>query len=40
LKDFICVKKISDPIKSEIDKYLADAFDEASLDDKFDILSW
>jgi hypothetical protein len=27
LKDFIRAKKISDPIKSKIDKYLADALD-------------
>jgi hAT family C-terminal dimerisation region len=40
LKDFIRVKKISESIKSEIDDYLADAFDEASLDDDFDILAW
>jgi hAT family C-terminal dimerisation region len=40
LKDFIRVKKISEPIKSEIDDYLADALDEASLDDDFDILVW
>jgi hAT family C-terminal dimerisation region len=32
LKDFIRVKKISEPIKSELD--------EASLDDDFDILAW
>jgi hAT family C-terminal dimerisation region len=40
LKDFIRVKKISEPIKSEIDDYMADALDEASLDDDFDILVW
>jgi hypothetical protein len=40
LKDFIRAKKISEPIKSEIDDYLADALDEASLDDDFDILAW
>jgi hAT family C-terminal dimerisation region len=40
LKDFIHVKKISEPIKSEIDDYLADALDDASLDDDFDILAW
>jgi hypothetical protein len=40
LKDFICVKKISKLIKSELDEYLADALDEASLDDDFDILAW
>jgi hAT family C-terminal dimerisation region len=40
LKDFIRVKKISEPIKSELDEYLADALDEASLDDDFDILAW
>jgi hypothetical protein len=28
LKDFIYVKKISEPIKSEIEEYLADALDE------------
>jgi hAT family C-terminal dimerisation region len=40
LKDFIRVKKISEPIKSELDEYLADALDETSLDDDFDILGW
>jgi hypothetical protein len=40
LKDIICVKKISEPIKSELDEYIADALDEASLDDDFDILAW
>jgi hAT family C-terminal dimerisation region len=40
LKDFIRVKKISVPIKSDIDDYMADALDEASLDDDFDILAW
>jgi hypothetical protein len=39
LKDFIRVKKISEPIKSEIEEYLADTLDEASLDDDFDILA-
>jgi hypothetical protein len=39
LKDFIFVKKIFDPIKSEIEEYLADLLDEASLDDEFDILA-
>jgi hypothetical protein len=36
LKDIIRVKKISEPIKSELDEYIADALDEASLDDDFD----
>jgi hAT family C-terminal dimerisation region len=40
LKDFIRVKKISEPIKSEIEEYLANALDDASLDDDFDILAW
>jgi hAT family C-terminal dimerisation region len=40
LKDFIRVKKISEPIKSKLDEYLADALDEASLDDDLDILAW
>jgi hAT family C-terminal dimerisation region len=40
LKDFIRIKKISEPIKSEIEEYLADTLDEASLDDDFDILVW
>jgi hypothetical protein len=31
------VKKISKPLKLEIEEYLADAFDKPSLDDKFDI---
>jgi hypothetical protein len=39
LKDFIRVKKISEPIKSELDEYLADALDEANLDDDFNILT-
>jgi hAT family C-terminal dimerisation region len=38
--DFIRVKKIFEPIKSEIDDYLADALDETSFDDDFDILAW
>jgi hAT family C-terminal dimerisation region len=40
LKDFIRIKKISEPIKSKLDEYLADALDETSLDDDFDILAW
>jgi hypothetical protein len=40
LKDFMRVKKIFEPLKSEIEEYLADALDEASLDDEFDILAW
>jgi hypothetical protein len=40
LKDLVCVKKISEAIKSEIEKYLADVFDEACLNDDFDILAW
>jgi hAT family C-terminal dimerisation region len=40
LKDFICVKKISIPIKSKLDEYLADALDEAIFDSDFDILVW
>jgi hypothetical protein len=43
LKDFMHfmrVKKISEPIKLELDEYLADALDEASLDADFDILTW
>jgi hypothetical protein len=41
LKDFIRVKKISEPVKSKIEDYnLADALDDASLDDDFDILAW
>jgi hypothetical protein len=39
LKDFIHVKKISEPIKSELDEYLADALNESSLNDDFDILA-
>jgi hypothetical protein len=35
LKDFIRVEKISEPIKSKIDDYLADALDEASLDNDY-----
>jgi hypothetical protein len=40
LKNFIRIKKISEPIKSEIEEYLADALDEASFDDDFDTLAW
>jgi hypothetical protein len=40
LKDFIHAKKISEPVKLEIEEYLADALDEVSLDDNFDILAW
>jgi hAT family C-terminal dimerisation region len=40
LKDFIHVKKISEPIKFEIKEYLANALDEINLDDDFDILEW
>jgi hAT family C-terminal dimerisation region len=40
LKDFIRVKKISEPLKSEIEEYFSDALDETSLDDEFDILAW
>jgi hypothetical protein len=29
-----------EPIKSEIEEYLADALDKASLNDDFDILVW
>jgi hAT family C-terminal dimerisation region len=40
LKDFIRLKKISEPLKSEIEEYFSDALDETSLDDEFDILAW
>jgi hypothetical protein len=38
-KIYAC-KKISEPLKSEIEEYLSDALDEVSLDDEFDILVW
>jgi hAT family C-terminal dimerisation region len=34
------VNKISEPLKLEIEQYLSDALDEASLDDEFDMLAW
>jgi hAT family C-terminal dimerisation region len=40
LKDFIRLKKIPEPLKSEIEEYFSDALDETSLDDEFDILAW
>ncbi|KAJ3687865.1 hypothetical protein LUZ61_017029 [Rhynchospora tenuis] len=40
LKDFLNVKKQSDPMISELDQYLAEPLDHCSLDDDFDILSW
>ncbi|KAJ4762114.1 Zinc finger BED domain-containing protein DAYSLEEPER [Rhynchospora pubera] len=40
LKDYMKGKKGSEPPKSELDDYLGDAIDEASLDEEFDILSW
>jgi hypothetical protein len=39
LKYFIHVKKIFEPIKSELDEHLADVFDEVSLDNDFDKLT-
>jgi hypothetical protein len=33
------VKKFSEPLKSDIEEYLADALDEVSLDNEFDILA-
>jgi hAT family C-terminal dimerisation region len=40
LKDHLRGKKTSEPIKSELEDYLTDGLDEASLDDEFDILTW
>jgi hypothetical protein len=33
-------KRVSEPQKSELEHYWADAIDETSLDDVLDILSW
>jgi hypothetical protein len=40
LKDFIKGKKCAEPVKSEIEEYLADALDDADLEEDFDILAW
>ncbi|KAJ3685744.1 hypothetical protein LUZ61_014908 [Rhynchospora tenuis] len=40
LKDFMKGKKGSEPPKSELDDYLGDSIEEASLDEEFDILAW
>lgn len=40
LKDFLKVKMVSEPIKSEIEVYLSEPLDPASMDEQFDILSW
>jgi hAT family C-terminal dimerisation region len=40
LKDLLCDKKSSEPVKLELDEYLNEPLDDASLDDEFDILSW
>jgi hypothetical protein len=40
LKNFVSGMKIIEPTKSEIEEYLSTAFDEASVDADFDILSW
>jgi hAT family C-terminal dimerisation region len=40
LKDLLHGKKSSEPVKSELDEYLNEPLDNASLDDEFDILSW
>ncbi|KAJ3707053.1 hypothetical protein LUZ61_010758 [Rhynchospora tenuis] len=39
-KDFMKGKKGSEPPKSELDDYLGDPIEEASLDEEFDILAW
>jgi hAT family C-terminal dimerisation region len=33
-------KKISEPVKLELEKYLAEALDDTSMDEEFDILTW
>ena len=40
LKSFISSKKQSVTVKSELEEYLAEALDDASLEDEFDILTW
>jgi hypothetical protein len=40
LKDYLSVKKIGEPMKTELEEYLAEPLDQASMDDDFDILSW
>lgn len=40
LRDYIKGKKTTEPPKSELEEYLAEGLDEASLDNEFDILSW
>ncbi|KAJ3684842.1 hypothetical protein LUZ61_014006 [Rhynchospora tenuis] len=40
LKEFLNVRKTSEPIKSELEEYLTQPLDLASMDDEFDILAW
>ncbi|KAJ1697309.1 hypothetical protein LUZ63_005821 [Rhynchospora breviuscula] len=40
LKDYIKERKNSEPLKSELEDYLAAEVDEASVDEDFDILAW
>ncbi|KAJ3691444.1 hypothetical protein LUZ61_020608 [Rhynchospora tenuis] len=40
LKEFLNVRKTSEPIKSELEEYLTQPLDLASMDDDFDILAW
>ncbi|KAJ1696739.1 hypothetical protein LUZ63_005251 [Rhynchospora breviuscula] len=40
LKDFLNVRKTSEPFKSELEEYLTEPLDLASMDDDFDILAW
>ncbi|KAJ1696450.1 hypothetical protein LUZ63_004962 [Rhynchospora breviuscula] len=40
LKDYLSVMKTSEPIKSELEEYLTEPLDLASVDDDFDILAW
>jgi hypothetical protein len=41
LKTFISGKKSTEaPLKSELEEYLSEPLDNASLEDEFDILAW
>ncbi|KAJ4797448.1 Zinc finger BED domain-containing protein DAYSLEEPER [Rhynchospora pubera] len=40
LKDYIKERKNSEPPKSELEDYLANEVDEATVDEDFDILAW
>jgi hypothetical protein len=40
LREFVAAQKSSEPVLSDLDRYLSDALDKASLDEPFDILAW